>query len=413
MRSMGIIGLMFFLISCGVPDNVTVVEPGRDAQKRAQIALIKAKPGDVIEFAEGQFDFTRALSLDVENVTIRGRGMDKTIWNFENQETGSGGEGLLVTKGGFTIENLAVEDTRGDAIKVEDVKGVTFRKVRVEWAGEPDSTNGAYGLYPVKCDDVLIEACIAIGASDAGIYVGQCKNVIVRNNVAQKNVAGIEIENTVGADVYNNVAEDNTGGMLVFTLPNLPRKEGRQCRVFHNVVTANNRPNFARKGTAVSGIPPGSGLVILASDEVEVFENVFEDNDTANLSIISFLASGSKRKIKDEKFDPYCEAIYIHDNVFGGGGTNPAGPIGKIIRQAFGKEGPDIVYDGIVDPKKMVDGKLPPELGIYVQNNGDATFANLDLWSAQQGQQPNISTDLSAYQGSLPQLKPVSIAGVE
>ena len=109
--------------------------------------------------------------------------MDKTIWNFENQETGSGGEGLLVTKGGFTIENLAVEDTRGDAIKVEDVKGVTFRKVRVEWAGEPDSTNGAYGLYPVKCDDVLIEACIAIGASDAGIYVGQCKNVIVRNNV--------------------------------------------------------------------------------------------------------------------------------------------------------------------------------------------------------------------------------------
>jgi len=413
MRVIGIVGLMVFLIGCGVPDNVTVVEPGPDAQKRAQTALIKAKPGDVIEFAEGRFDFILTLSLDVENVTIRGRGMDKTVWNFENQETGAGGEGLLVTKGGFTIENLAVEDTRGDAIKVEDVKGVTFRKVRVEWAGVPDSTNGAYGIYPVKSDDVLIEDCIAIGASDAGIYVGQCKNAIVRNNVARKNVAGIEIENTVGADVYGNVAEDNTGGMLVFTLPNLPRKEGRYCRVFENVVSGNNRSNFARKGTAVSGIPPGSGLVILANDEVEVFNNVFKDNDTANLAIISSQASGSKRKIKDKTFDPYCEAIYIHDNVFEGGGANPSGRIGGVIHQAFGTEGPDIIYDGVIDPKKTVDGQLPKELGIYVQNNGDATFANLDLGRALKGQQPNISTDLSPYQGSLPSLKPVSIAGVE
>ena len=41
---------------------------------------------------------------------------------------------------------------------------------------------------------------VAIGASDAGIY-GQSKNIIVRNSVAQYNVAGIEIENSYYADV--------------------------------------------------------------------------------------------------------------------------------------------------------------------------------------------------------------------
>ena len=74
-------------------------------------------------------------------------------------------------------------------------------------------------------------------------------------------MAGIEIENTIGADVYGNTTEDNTGGMLVFTLPNLPKKEGRQCRVFGNEIRANNRENFARPGQMAGNIPPGSGLL--------------------------------------------------------------------------------------------------------------------------------------------------------
>ena len=102
----------------------------------------------MIEFAAGQFNFTKTLSLDVENVTIRGWGMGKTILNFENQETSSGGEGLLVTKGNFLIENLGFEETRGDAIKVEDVDGVTFRGVRVEWFNDLDPTRRHASLFP-------------------------------------------------------------------------------------------------------------------------------------------------------------------------------------------------------------------------------------------------------------------------
>ena len=49
---------------------------------------------------------------------------------------------------------------------------IIFRHLKTHWAGGPSPENGAYGLYPVQCKNVLIENCIAIAASDAGIYVG-------------------------------------------------------------------------------------------------------------------------------------------------------------------------------------------------------------------------------------------------
>jgi parallel beta-helix repeat protein len=249
--------------------RVIVIKPGESAQKEAQTALINAAPGDVIEFADGDFHFQQTLSLDgVSGVTIRGRGRDKTRLNFKDQVAGAGAEGILVKAGNFTIEDLTVQDTRGDAIKVEGVKGVTFRNLLVEWTRGPHPDNGAYGVYPVLCEDVLIEDCRVTDCSDAGVYVGQSKNIIVRRNQAERNVAGIEIENTVGADVYDNVATNNAGGLLVFSLPGLKQKNGSKCRVFNNQIIANNHQNFAKPGNIVATVPPGSGVIIMANNAI-------------------------------------------------------------------------------------------------------------------------------------------------
>src|SRR5262245_54655287 len=51
--------------------HVVKINPGANVQEETQTALIKAKPGSVIEFAEGTFEFTMGLSLVVEGVTIR------------------------------------------------------------------------------------------------------------------------------------------------------------------------------------------------------------------------------------------------------------------------------------------------------------------------------------------------------
>ena len=154
-------------------EHVIVIEPGDDAQEKTQEALINAEAGHVIEFAEGKFEFNSTLSLeDAEGVTLRGAGMDKTILDFSTQAQGTGGEGIKVASGDFTIENLTLQDSASDGIKVEGVKGVTFRNVTTQWTGEASPDNGAYGIYPVLCEDVLIEDCEAYGASDAGLYVG-------------------------------------------------------------------------------------------------------------------------------------------------------------------------------------------------------------------------------------------------
>ena len=177
---------------------VVRIQPGPKVQEETQEALIKAKPGETIEFGEGTFDFTAGLSLTVENVTIRGKGMDKTILSFKKQNSGK--EGLIVTRGKFLIEDLTIEDTKGDATKVNDAEDVTFRRIKTQWTGGSKETNGAYGVYPVQCKNVLIDECVAVGASDAGIYVGQSQNVVIRKCRAEGNVAGIEIENCTDAE---------------------------------------------------------------------------------------------------------------------------------------------------------------------------------------------------------------------
>ncbi|MBI2825771.1 MAG: right-handed parallel beta-helix repeat-containing protein [Planctomycetia bacterium] len=398
--------------------NVVTIKPGPDAQKQAQTAMINAKPGTIIEFAEGKFDFNSTLSLeDVNDVTIRGKGRDKTILSFKEQQQGTGGEGLRITsKENVTLEDIAVEDCKGDAVKAQGTDKLICRNVRVEWTGGPKETNGAYGLYPVMCTNVLIENCLVIGASDAGIYVGQSKNIIVRRNTAEKNVAGIEIENSENADVYENTATDNAGGILVFSLPDLPKKDGRNCRVFNNTVIANNHENFAPKGNIVASVPPGTGVMIMANDQVEVFDNKIENNQSAGVAIVSYLINSLP--IKDEKYDPYCEAIFVYSNKFTGNGESPAGPLGKILSGLLGTPVPDILYDGIVDEKKLVDGKLPVEMAIRIRDNGDADFANFDAPSLTPAnilanKKPNVVRDLKQYEGDLPKLSPVSIAGVK
>ncbi|HEY4308490.1 MAG TPA: parallel beta-helix domain-containing protein [Pirellulales bacterium] len=398
--------------------NVTRIEPGADAQKRAQTALINAKPGSTIEFGAGKFEFDSTLSLeDVSNVTIRGQGQDKTILSFTKQQQGTGGEGLRITcPENVAIEDLAVEDCKGDAIKVQDTKRVAFRRVRAEWTGGAKETNGAYGIYPVLCTDVLIEDCIAIGASDAGVYVGQSENIIVRRNRAEKNVAGIEIENSVNADVYENVATDNTGGILVFSLPDLPKKEGRNCRVFNNTVDGNNHDNFAPKGNIVATVPPGTGLMLMANDQVEFFGNKVENNKSTGLLIVSYLIN--QKPIKDEGYDPYCEGVYVHDNKFVNNGEAPAGDLAGILGKILGSPFPDIMFDGMRDEKKVVDGDLPEAMRLRIHNNGDADFVNFDGGSftpanVLSNKKPNIVRDLAAYEGQLSALSPVSIAGVK
>ncbi len=349
------IAVPLLLVACGdggkghVP-TASVAEGDAAFADTLRQRLLDAKPGDVIEVPPGRYSFDRSLSLRVDNVTVRGAGHDKSVLSFKGQKTGA--EGLLVNADHFTLENIAIEDARGDGLKINEAEYITIRGVRVEWTGGPDTGNGGYGLYPVKTRNVLIEDSIAIGASDAGIYVGQSRDVIVRNNRAEFNVAGIEVENTVNADVHDNVATRNTGGILVFNMPAL-QQPGGAVRVFRNQVVANNTGNFGAKGTPVASVPAGSGVVVNSNDDVEIFDNDIRDNKTANIIISSVYSTGYKDSSRSESFDPYPERISVHGNRFSGGGDSPDGLDLKALKMAVsGLNGslPDVLWDGYANP---------------------------------------------------------------
>lgn len=377
--------------------HFSILQAQSDVRKRIQTALIMVEDGDTVHIPEGVFSIDATLSMEgKKGVVVKGAGMDKTILSFARQVTGA--EGLRVSAAeGIVIEDLTVRDAKGDAVKVMNVKGITFRRVRTDWSGRPKSTNGAYGLYPVSCADVLIEECVARGASDAGIYVGQSRNIIVRGCKAFENVAGIEIENSTHADVYGNEATRNTGGILVFDLPDLPVKKGGYTRVYDNRVIANNRANFAPKGNIVGKVPQGTGIILLAANHVEIFRNIIHNNRTVGTSINSYYIT--ENKIKDKGYDPYPTAVNIHDNDFSRKRRHATmrGRIGKLYRfkLRFGRNVPDIVFDGIMDASRHpVDGNYAADARICISSNKGARFANIDAGNDFR----TITRDMGPYQ---------------
>jgi len=356
-------------------------------QKQLQRKFVDAEDNTVIEIAAGNFNLDATLWLDgVKQVTIRGAGMDKTKLNFAGQL--SGAEGIKITNSAnITLQDLTVQKTKGDGVKTQQVTGIKFLRVRTEWTNGPDEKNGGYGLYPVQCNHVLIDSCEASGASDAGIYVGQSNHIIVSNSKAWQNVAGIEIENSTHADVYNNEAWDNTGGLLIFDLPDLVQKKGGYTRAFKNHLHDNNYKNFAPKGNIVGKVPPGTGIMILATNNVEVFDNKIVNNNSSSLGIISYYLT--ENPIKDSVYYPYPAGVSIHNNYFERAPVRATsqGRMGKMFRYKlrFGKKVPHILYDGITDEK------MPARICLW--NNTNQSFANIKAANNFKG----ISHDASPY----------------
>jgi parallel beta-helix repeat protein len=371
----------------------TCVSAQKDFQKKLQTQLIMVDDGGTIDLEEGKFTIDGTLSMEgKKHVTIRGKGIGKTILSYKGQQ--SGAEGIRITNAeDITLEDLSIEDAKGDCIKTMDVKGITFRRVWAGWTGKMSEKNGSYALYPVMCEKVLIEECTARGASDAGIYVGQSRNIIVRNCKAYENVAGIEIENSWDAEVYNNEAYNNTGGILVFDLPDLKLKKGGNCKVYNNVVRDNNAVNFAPKGNIVGKVPQGTGILLLASTNVDVYGNKVINNRTVPTGVISYYIT--ENPINDSSYYPYPTAIRIYDNEYSKERKRATmkGRMGKLYRfkLKFGKDVPDIVYDGILDEKLAVNNKYPADKAICVKNNKGATWANLDA----SNDFKNISRDIT------------------
>jgi parallel beta-helix repeat protein len=327
------------------------------------------------------------------------------VLDFSLQTTGNANGFSARGVQDLVLESFTVRDSKGDGIRVQDSKNVTFRNLDVHWTAGAATDNGAYGLYPVHDENVLIEDCSVKGASDAGIYVGQSNHTLVRRSHVESNVTGIEIENTDDAEVVDNVAIDNVSGILVFNLPNLVSKTGARTKVHKNRIEANNRMPFAMAGSIVSYVPAGTGMILFANDRTEVHENTFTGNASTAIVVVScmtvqFLTDGAVN-CNDPLYDSFPEGVSIHDNTITGNGTAPIGFYGIYWRD-HSKPFFDIIWDGVVDPNKPnTDGSL----SLCIKGNAGATFARIN---------PTMpgtvdSTDLAAHDCTHAALPGVSV----
>ena len=363
--------LLFFSFSSSA--ETIEISPSADAYIEIQEALILASPGDIIKLSNGVYELEDSLSIDIDGISFIGSDINKTILSFEKQQTGA--QGLLITSDNVTLSDFAVVNAKGDAIKAKGVDNIKFIKVKTEWTGGPKETNGAYGLYPVESTNILIDNCVAIGASDAGIYVGQSQNIIVKNSRAEFNVAGIEIENSYFADVFDNIATNNTGGILVFDLPGLPQQGGHHVRVFNNKIINNNTDNFAPEGNIVGEVPRGTGVIVQANSFVDIFENTIEGNETINIAIVTY-----PYETEDESYNPHPRNVQIYNNTFGKSGYRPdleTGELAKMLFELSGGDMPDIFWDGVVPLSSLLSSKTKKE-AVVLGNNKDATFLTIN-----------------------------------
>jgi parallel beta-helix repeat protein len=296
-----------------------------------------------------------------------------------------------------------------------DTDGITFRSVKVAWTGPINEENGAYGFYPVICKNVLIEECVSMGASDAGLYVGQSEDVIIRNNKVFQNVAGIESENSDRVEIYGNECWDNTGGILVFNLPGLTRY-GRNIQVHDNVVHDNNRENFAVPGAIVGTVPPGSGIIVLATKNVDVFDNEIKDHKTVGVSVISYelmsaMEGGNENEQpdpergvrgiqsdfrSDNNYDPFPGQISIYNNLFENDHWLPylGSDFGKLFMFKLGPTIPDIALDGIkADDYFLANGEVNQSYKVCIDEKQPISFVDLDAANDFE----NLSTDVTKF----------------
>jgi len=187
-------------------------------------------------------------------------------------------------------------------------------------------------------------------------------------------------------------------------MPNLSQA-GHSTRVFKNKVLDNNTDNFAAKGAAVASVPRGSGVVINSNDKVEIFDNDVSGHKTANLIISSYFSTNyyNTRGVAAD-YNPYPKGIYVYGNRFADGGDSPDGMKLKVLKTAvYGMNGhfPDVLWDGYVDTKHLVNGLPPDSDRICIQD------ANGVLNADGPNDYKNPTTDTKIYQCTLPKLAPV------
>ena len=298
-----------------------------------QDAVKEANPGDLIRVYPGTY--SENVYIDKDDISLQGVVIKGEWPTLDGKKKIN--DAFLYSGNGILIENFKIINYKGNGIMGQ--AGNNF-VIRNNWIID----TGVYGIFPQYGKNGLVEHNVLSKIADAAIYIGMCDNVDVRHNEVFDNVAGIEIENSRHCLVENNYAHNNTGGLLAFVTPGLPIKTTFDVILRNNFVVNNNHENFGAPGSTVSGIPSGTGILIMAADDVIVENNIITGNNNTGITIVD-LATGAP-KANDPNSEGNPDRVVILDNIMFNNGNDPTGEIKAIMLTQMDTKGPDIFAYG-------------------------------------------------------------------
>ncbi len=315
-----------------------------------QAAVQKAQPGDVIQVYPGTYKET--VYIDKDDILLSGVIVDGQWPTMEGGQKLN--DAVLYSGNNITVENLHITHYKGNAIMGQAGNNFLIRNNRV-------IDTGVYGIFPQLGKNGLVSNNVLSGIEDAAIYIGMCDNVHVNNNEVFANVAGIEIENSRHSIVENNKVYNNTGGILAFITPGLPIKTTFDVIIRNNFITDNNHPNFGAPGSIVSGVPAGTGIIVMAADEVTIENNIISGNQ--NVGIVITDHDSFANITKDPDSDPHSDKVSILNNLMFNNGAEPIDDI-KALKIASLTSGPvDIISVGTSRDSCLLNPGQYPSLG--------------------------------------------------
>jgi parallel beta-helix repeat protein len=276
------------------PTNVVVVKDGESIQ-----AAVKAAPkGTIIQVMPGTYHETVYIDKDdirIIGVIDEGR---RPVLDGEKKLN----DAILYSGNNFVAENLEIRNYKGNGIMGQAGNNFEIRNNVI-------AESGVYGIFPQLGQNGIVEHNVVSGIADAAIYIGMSDNILVAYNDVFDSVAGIEIENSRHAIVEHN----NSGGLLAFVTPGLPIKTTIDVIFRNNFVVGNNHANFGAPGSTVSGIPAGTGILVMAADDVVIEGNVISDNKVSGI-IITDHAHANNITV-DPESDPNSDRVKVLENV--------------------------------------------------------------------------------------------------
>jgi len=298
-------------------------------------AVELAQPGDTIQIMPGTYHET--VYIDKDDIRLIGVIKEGKRATLDGEKKLN--DAILYSGNNIVVENLTITQYKGNGIMGQAGNNFEIRNNIIV-------DTGVYGIFPQLGKNGIVEYNIISGIEDAAIYIGMSDNIQVAYNEVFDSVAGIEIENSRHAIVENNNVHNNTGGILAFITPGLPIKTTFDVIIRHNFIdNNNNHKNFGAPGSTVAGIPAGTGILIMAADEVIVENNIITNNKTAGILITDH--ENAPNTTLDPEADSAPDKVMILNNLMLNNGFDTIDEAKALMLTEFKQGKPDILRVGV------------------------------------------------------------------